>query len=365
MDTTEKANSPDVADKLDLVVTVGQGAMGSAPPIVAPEVVERITISPLRAGVRRFARDRRAVFCLSVILLIVIGSYVFPLIYTHIGPTVTGGITGTQVFTPAQYHTPYATDLASSDLPGTLLPLGPNSLVHPLGTDAIGRDIFSRLMAGVNISIEVALMVEVFDIGLGMLLGALAGWYGGWLGMVLDRFTDIIFAFPGLLLLLLIGAALGPVFDRIFPGNASVFGRMLMLSLGLGLLSWPLMMRYVRGRTLELRERQFIEAARVSGTSDVKILVRHIVPNLLDIVIVASTLNILSTIVGEAGITLLGAGLQPPASSLGLMIADATDKITVYPTEMLWPVVVLVVLVVAFSFVGDGVNDAFNPRSKD
>jgi ABC-type dipeptide/oligopeptide/nickel transport system permease subunit len=365
MDTTEKANSPDVADKLDLVATVGQGVMGSAAPVAAPEIEEHITISPLQAGVRRFMRDKRAVLFLAVILLIVIGSYVFPLIYTHIGPKEVGGLTGTEVFTPAQYHDPYHTNLADSDLSGSFLPLGPNSLVHPLGTDAIGRDIFARLMAGVNISIEVALMVEVFDIGLGMLLGTLAGWYGGWLGMALDRFTDIIFAFPGLLLLLLIGAAIGPIFDKVFTGGANVFGRMLMLSLGLGLLSWPLMMRYVRGRTLELKERQFIEAARVSGSSDVRILGRHIVPNLLDIVIVASTLNILATIVGEAGITILGAGLQPPASSLGLMIADATDKIVTYPTEMLWPVVILVVLVVSFSFVGDGVNDAFNPRSKD
>jgi ABC-type dipeptide/oligopeptide/nickel transport system permease subunit len=238
--------------------------------------------------------------------------------------------------------------------------------VHPLGTDTIGRDLLARLLGSVNISIELALMVEVFDIGLGVVLGTLAGWYGGWLGLVLDRFTDIIFAFPGLLLILLMGASLGPLFDTWFHDNA-VFGRMLLLTLALGLLSWPLMMRYVRGQTLELKERQFVEAARTVGTSTSNILMKHLVPNLLPIIIVASTLNILGTIIGEAGISLLGAGLQPPATSLGLMISDATTRIyspTAW-TEELWPCLMLIVIVIAFSFMGDGVSDAFNPRKKD
>lgn len=329
------------------------------------EIAESHSISPLRAAVRRFARDKRAVFCLALVLFIVLGSFIFPPIYRHIGPTVTGGITGTQKSGPDQYHDPLHVDLGNPDAPGTILPLGPNSIVHPLGTDAIGRDIFARLLAGVNISIELALMVEVFDIGLGVVLGTLAGWFGGGLGLVLDRFTDIVFAFPGLLLILLMGASLGPLFDGWFPNN-TVFGRMLLLTLAIGLLSWPLMMRYVRGQTLELKERQFVEAARTVGTSTYNILTKHIVPNLLPIVIVASTLNILSTIIGEAGITLLGAGLQPPASSLGLMISDAQSRIYGPAwTEELWPCLMLIIIVIAFSFMGDGVSDAFNPRKKD
>jgi ABC-type dipeptide/oligopeptide/nickel transport system permease subunit len=364
MDTTDK---PDVnvrneidrrPEELEFVPT--------APGTVDIEELEGAqSVSPLQAAVRRFWADKRAVFFLGVVLFILLGSYIFPVIYTHIGPTIKGGITGTQNIQPTAYHDPYQIDLLRSDIPGTFLPLGPQSLVHPLGTDAIGRDIFARLMAGVNISIEVALMVEVFDIGLGILLGTLAGWFGGWLGMVLDRFTDIVFAFPGLLLILLIGAAVGPIFDVLFKGQSNIFGRMLMLALAIGLLSWPLMMRYVRGTTLEMKERQFIEAARTVGTSTSNILTKHIVPNLFSIVVVASTLNILGTIIGEAGISLLGAGLKPPAASLGLMIADATSKIYTSSTELIWPCVLLVILVIAFSFVGDGVNDAFNPRKKD
>jgi oligopeptide transport system permease protein len=362
MDTLNKPNSPS-GETLEEELALGTAPVAA---LDAAELEKTVSISPLQAAVRRFMRDKRAVFFLGVILFIVVGSYIFPVIYAHIGPTVKGGIIGNQLIAPTIYHDPYQVDLASSDVPGTLLPLGPNSLVHPLGTDAIGRDILARLLAGVNISIEVALMVEVFDIGLGLVLGVLAGWYGGWLGTALDRFTDIVFAFPGLLLLLLIGASLGPIFDEIFKGNLTIFGRMLMLAVGLGLIIWPLMMRYVRGKTLELKEQQFVEAARIAGASDFKILTRHIVPNLLNIVIVASTLNILGTIVGEAGVSLLGAGLKPPAASLGLMISDATSKIYTYTwTELFWPVFVLIILVISFSFIGDGVNDAFNPRKKD
>ena len=139
----------------------------------------------------------------------------------------------------------------------------------------------------------------------------------------------------------------------------------LLLTLALGLLAWPLMMRFVRGRTLELKEQQFIEAARTVGGNDRAVILRHIVPNLMNIVIVAATLDILGTIIGEAGISLLGAGLKPPASSLGLMISDGTGHLYDNWIELLWPCVLLVVIVVAFSFVGDGVRDAFDPRTKD
>ena len=327
------------------------------------EIAESRSLSPMRAAARRFLRDKRAVFCLGVVLFIALGSFIFPPIYQHLGPTVKGGLTGTDLIGPDLYHTATHTDLSLSDAPGTFLPLGPNSLLHPLGTDQIGRDVLARLFAGVNISMELALMVEIFDIGLGVVLGTLAGWYGGWLGLALDRFTDIVFAFPGLLLIILMGASLGPLFDEWFHG--AVFGRMLLLTLAIGLLSWPLMMRYVRGQTLELKERQFVEAARTVGTNTFDILTKHIVPNLLNIIVVASTLNILATIIGEAGISLLGAGLKPPASSLGLMISDALPTIYTTWTELFFPCLVLVIIVIAFSFMGDGVSDAFNPRKKD
>jgi oligopeptide transport system permease protein len=126
------------------------------------------------------------------------------------------------------------------------------------------------------------------------------------------------------------------------------------------------MARYVRGQTLQIKANQYIEAARTVGSSDFKIITRHIVPNLISIVIVASTLNIAGTIIGEAGISLLGLGVQDPGSSLGLMIAERADAIdTPHPWEVLLPCIVLAMIVLAFSFLGDGLRDAFDPRSKD
>ena len=144
-------------------------------------------------------------------------------------------------------------------------------------------------------------------------------------------------------------------------GNA----RLLVVSLALAFVAWPLMARYVRGQTLQLKEQQFIEAARTAGTSDFRIMMRHIIPNLFSIVIVASTLNIVGTIIGEAGISLLGLGVQPPGASIGLMIADAQPLVDSHPWEILVPTAVLSIFVLAFSFLGDGLRDAFDPRSKD
>ncbi|GAC1344738.1 MAG: hypothetical protein NVSMB27_06120 [Ktedonobacteraceae bacterium] len=144
-------------------------------------------------------------------------------------------------------------------------------------------------------------------------------------------------------------------------GNA----RLLLVSFALAFTSWPLMARYVRGQTLQLKEQQFIEAARTSGTSDARIIRRHIIPNLFSLVIVASTLNMVYTIVNEAGISLLGLGVKPPGSSIGLMIFNAQGLVDTHPWEIMVPVTVLAIIVLAFSFFGDGLGNAFDPRSKD
>ena len=320
------------------------------------------SVSPGRAALRRFLRDGRAVFCLGVIVFIIVFSFVFPPIYRQIGPDFIGGVSGTLRVTPQQYHTPSWQEQSRSDGPSTFFPLGAKSLEYPFGTDTNGRDIFARLMAGVNVSIIIALSVEIFDVGLGLLFGTLAGYFAGWLDTVLARFTDIMFAFPGLLLIILIGATLGPILDSKMGAGV---GRIVLLIGAIGFLSWPLMMRYVRGQTLQLKEQQYIEAARTVGTSSGAIITRHIIPNLLNVVIVASTLNILGTIGLEAGISLLGVGIQEPQTSLGLMINDAVNTIYTSWTELFWPALTLVVLIVCFAFVGDGIRDAFDPRTKD
>ncbi len=323
------------------------------------ETFERVTegqsLSPLQASLRRLGRDRRAMFFTAVTLMIIVIAYVGPLIYTRVGPNIIGGVTGTDTLTPNEYHNYTQVDINRTDAFPAF------SIIHPLGTDGIGRDILARLMAGVNISIEVAILVEILDIGLGVTIGTLAGYYGGWLATFLDRFTDLMFAFPGLLFAILAAATLGPAFQN----KLGLPGRLILVSMALGIAVWPFMARLVRGQTLQLREQQFIEAARTVGSSDFRIIMQHIVPNLFNIVIVAAVLDMVGTIVSEAVISLLGLGVQPPGSSLGLMINDATAQVQINAWEVFWPTLVLTVLVLSFSFMGDGVQDAFNPRTKD
>jgi len=207
------------------------------------------------------------------------------------------------------------------------------------------------------------------DITLGISVGVMAGFHGGRIDQCLARFTDIMFAFPGLLFVILLTGIFGSAADNALS-NIPIIGpngnaRLILVSGALAFTIWPLMARYVRGQTLQLKEQQFIEAARTAGTPNGRIIRRHIIPNLFSIVVVAATLNISTTIVAEAGISLLGLGVQPPGSSIGLMISAASQLIDTHPWEVLVPSVVLAIIVLAFSFFGDGLRDAFDPRSKD
>ncbi|WP_307811775.1 ABC transporter permease [Ktedonobacter robiniae] len=183
------------------------------------------------------------------------------------------------------------------------------------------------------------------------------------------RFADLIFAFPGLLFVILLTGIFGTQADVTLSrvpilgpnGNA----RLILVSMALALTSWPLMARYVRGQTMQIKQQQFIEAAKTAGSSDFSIIVRHIIPNLLSVVIIVSTLNISNTIISEAGISLLGLGVQPPGASIGLMISDGATLLSTHPWEALLPSGVLAAIVLAFSFLGDGLRDAFDPRTKD
>ena len=336
--------------------------------------------TPFQESIRRLRRDKRAMASIGVIIFFVLLALFGPFIYQRIGGIYTSPIGGP--IGPSVYHTFYHqelsrqdelpswvyyfySDLSKADMQARQLP----SFQYWLGTDQLGRDILARLMQGILISIAVALLVEVVDVSVGITVGVLAGYNGGAIDQVLARFTDIIFAFPGLLFIILVSGIWGEWADTALS-NIPIIGangnaRLLVVSFALAFVAWPLMARYVRGQTLQLKEQQFIEAARTSGTTSFRIMLRHITPNLFSIVIVASTLNIVGTIIGEAGISLLGLGVQPPGSSIGLMISQAEPNVATHPWEILVPTIVLTIFVLAFSFLGDGLRDAFDPRSKD
>jgi oligopeptide transport system permease protein len=316
--------------------------------------------SPLKDSLKRLRRDLRAIISVSMIAFFVLIAIIGPPIYQHIGGPYVSNINGV-TYGPQDYHNFYHEELDRQNE-------GP-SAQYWLGTDNLGRDVLARLMQGILVSLAVAVLVEILNVTLGILVGVLAGYYGSWIDQFLARFTDVMFAFPGLLFVILITGIFGSAADD-YLGKIPIIGangndRLLLVSLALAITAWPLMARYVRGQTLQLKEQQFVEAARTSGTKNTRIILKHIVPNLFSIVVVASTLDISNTIVGEAGISLLGLGVQPPGSSIGLMIANASEYINSYPWEVMIPCITLALIVLAFSFLGDGLRDAFDPRSKD
>lgn len=234
------------------------------------------------------------------------------------------------------------------------------SAEHPLGADNLGRDTLARLMQGLRVSLIVALYVEILNLLLGVTLGLLAGFYGGIIDVIVTRLADVLFAFPGLILAILIAAIFGPVVTAQFGG----IGRLLLVAGSLSLVSWPLMARLVRSQVLVLREQEFVTAARSLGADNRWLVLRHIVPNLASLVIVASTLDVASVVVNEAVLSLLGLGIQPPEPSIGKMITEAMPYLETNALQVFFPAAALMAIVLTVSFLGDGLRDASDPSSQ-
>lgn len=226
--------------------------------------------------------------------------------------------------------------------------LQPPSAQHLLGTDELGRDVFSRLVYGARVSLTVVLQVAMLEVLIGVTLGLLAGYFRGKWDALIMRFTDMMFAFPDILLAILIVALLGPGLHNVF--------------IALALTGWPSMARVVRSQVLALREREFIEAARAIGLSHFRILWRHILPNLLPTVIVAVTVDSAGIVLAESALSFLGLGAQPPLPSWGRMIDDARQLMRSEPMLLVYPAVLLSLTVMSLNFVGDALRDLWDPR---
>ena len=237
-------------------------------------------------------------------------------------------------------------------------PLPPFSPNHFLGTDNLGRDLFSRLLDGARISVSVAFVVQVVILGIGVPVGALAGWFGGRLDNFLMRLTDVIYAFPDLLFIILLSVA----FRETFFGQA--LDGLLLVFVAIGLTSWVTVARLVRGQLLSLKETEFVEAARAIGVSDTRIVTRHLLPNGIGPVIVAITLGIPGAILAEATLAYIGIGVQPPRASWGSLIAEGQKYVRGEPHLVVFPAIAIALALIGFTFLGDGLRDALDPKLK-
>lgn len=232
------------------------------------------------------------------------------------------------------------------------------SAAHWVGADYLGRDLLTRALRAVRVSLVVALVVEAINVGVGGGLGLVAGYLGGWADTLIGRAADMLFAFPGLLLAILVSAVFGQAARELY-GDA---GRLLLVAGALSLVSWPLMARLVRGEVLSLRSRDFVVAARSLGASHAQVMAWHLLPNTAWLIVVAATLDMASVIVNEATLSLLGLGIEEPGASLGLMIFRGASRIARDPLQTLLPAALITLLVLIFSFLGDGLRDALDPR---
>jgi len=233
------------------------------------------------------------------------------------------------------------------------------NMSHPLGTDGLGQDMLSRLLDGARISLTVALVVQVVVLFIGVPLGAMSGWFSGRrVDSLIMRFTDVMYAFPDLLLIILLSVA----FRETAFGQA--LNGLLLVFVAIGLTAWVTVARLVRGQMLALKETEFVEAARAVGVSDRNIVTRHLLPNGVGPIIVAITLGIPAAILAEATLAYIGIGVQPPRASWGSLIAAGQPFIRSYPHLTYLPGILIAGALISFTFLGDGLRDALDPKLK-
>jgi ABC-type dipeptide/oligopeptide/nickel transport system permease subunit len=268
-------------------------------------------------------RDARAWFGMLVILLMVVAALAAPLIARH---------------------DPTDVDLINQ--------LQRPSAEHWMGTDIQGRDVWARLVYGARISLSVGLVSQGIALGLGLLLGLIAGYYGKWVDELVMRLADVTLAFPTLLLLIALVAALQPSLTVVF--------------LTIGLVGWAGMARLVRGQVLVVRELEYVQAMRALGARNGRIISRHVLPAVIAPVLIAATLGVAAAVMAEAALSFLGLGVQPPTPSWGAMIADGRDlsQLRGAPWTSLFPGLAIGMTVLGFNLLGDALRDALDPRAK-
>jgi peptide/nickel transport system permease protein len=303
---------------------------------LAPDDLETPPLSLGQLAWRRFRRHKPAIF--GIVVLILLFLYAF----------------GGSLIVPEKY----------ANFTDTTVRLQSPSAVHPFGTDTIGRDVLARSIYGGQISLLIGLTAVIVETFLGILIGALAGYYGGVVDSILMRITEAMLNIPEIFLLIVMAKYFGgkiPAIDilgRVFSGSVVV------IVIIIGATSWMYLARIVRAEFLSLKENDFILAARATGTKNIEIIFRHILPNSIAPIVVSATLGVANAILAEAYISFLGLGVQPPTATWGNMLDGANNYLDSAPWLWIFPGLLIVLTVLSINFLGDGLRDALDPRSR-
>jgi ABC-type dipeptide/oligopeptide/nickel transport system permease subunit len=314
----------------------------------------------------RFRRDKLAVASVCFIIFLFLAAYVGAPIAAHFlghGPNdiFAQGVNQTSLqpvgpwtwINTAPY--PGAQPLPGQHFGKTLLILGSDG--------ALGRDLFLRLLYGAQTSLEVAVLAMLGSVGLGVMLGLMAGYFRGWIDTVISRLIEMVMVFPYLLFVIAIRIVAGPSLNQITFGGVLQPG-VFTLAFVFTVFGWFYPARIIRGVSLSMREKEFVEAARMTGASDVRIMRSHLLPHLVAPIIVYSTLIVAQNIIAEAGLSFLGLGIPLPTASWGNLLATGPDFYLTQPWLMVWPGLCILLTTLAFNMMGDGLRDAFDPRAR-
>jgi peptide/nickel transport system permease protein len=321
-------------------------ALPQSPP--REEAAETVVLSPGQLAWRRFRKHRMAMVALGGLCLL--------MLYLSLGGLFMRGLC-------APINT-YVTGEAYANCNDTGLRLQPPSRAHPFGTDTIGRDILARTIYGGQISLFIGSFAAIVEVIVGVVVGALAGYFGGWIDDLLMRLTEAMLIIPPLFLLIVLAKSLGGRLPTLHLLGRDFSGSVIVIILVIGLTSWMYLARIVRANILSLKEMDFVSASRAIGVSHARIIFVHLLPNTIAPIIVAATLGIASAIISEAYVSFLGLGVQPPTASWGSMLDSSAQYIETAPWLWFFPGLMILITVLGVNFVGDGLRDALDPRSR-
>jgi len=308
-------------------------------------------------GFRRLLRNRAAVIGGTIVILLILTAVFAPFI----------AVKSYEIQVREDNH--HVPEWVTNLFP-TMKPYAQISNDYPLGADYVGRDLFSRIVYGARVSLAVAFIGPLISLIIGVIYGSISGYFGGRVDNIMMRIVDVLYAFPSLLFIILLLAFFRSTLTEIEPGTLAYtfseldknMGGMFFIFVGIGLTAWETMARLTRGQVLSVREKEFIEAAHTIGASNLRIMFRHILPNILGPLIVAETLAIPGYISTEAFLSFIGLGVNPPTPSWGTLISEGANSLRSYPNETIFPALALAITMFAFNFLGDGLRDALDPR---